>query len=327
MSGNVKKYREKGYESISRNMLQDIDNLSLQAIGLLSNLTSMPEDWTVYKTELYKRFSKNGRTSVQNAWNELVENSYIIQLRKRNGSKYDYIYYHSQTRFSEESKKEIEKLEGCNIWDGKTSSKKKENKPEKCSNVDFQQSVLDSPKPTDIKSNHQEVYHKDLDTLDTSDTDVHSNKTDGNSMTEPDRQRAKEEYIKKSFYENQEKIPRKLAEMLEVFTSSIEQAEKYYNIILSAKKKVEEEKSEMIWLEDEPVLLEEMINSFVRSLRKVEQHGGITNPEGYMYRTIYVFLSDKIRDRQNFAKKMLLPKNNYNSFAEYLEAENKDTHP
>src|SRR5699024_12177600 len=91
MSGNVKKFiKEKGYESLNRSMLQDEDNLSLQAIGLLANLTSYSDTWVIHKTELYNRFAKNKRKSVQNAWAELVENNYIVQLRKRNGSKYDY---------------------------------------------------------------------------------------------------------------------------------------------------------------------------------------------------------------------------------------------
>ncbi|MFP3360422.1 hypothetical protein R0K17_24210, partial [Planococcus sp. SIMBA_143] len=81
----IKKWTNKGYESVSRNMLQDIDNLSLQAIGLLENLTSMPDSWVLHKTELYTRYAKNGRRSVLSAWNELIENNYIIQFKKRDG--------------------------------------------------------------------------------------------------------------------------------------------------------------------------------------------------------------------------------------------------
>ncbi len=120
MSGNVKKFKgNKGYESLDRHMLQDEENLSLEAIGLLANLTSYPDTWTLHKTELYKRFAKSGRRIVEKAWDNLIDNKYIIQLRKRNGQKYDYMYYHSQVPFTDSDIKEIEEIEGTTIWDGK----------------------------------------------------------------------------------------------------------------------------------------------------------------------------------------------------------------
>src|SRR5699024_1182503 len=81
--------------------------LSLQAIGLLVNLQSYPETWVISKSELYKRYSKNGKTSVANAWNELVENNFIVQFHKREGKTNQYVYYFSLTPFTENDIKEI----------------------------------------------------------------------------------------------------------------------------------------------------------------------------------------------------------------------------
>lgn len=288
MSGNVKKYKkDKGYESINRNMLQDVDNLSLQAIGLLSNLTSMPESWTTYKTELYKRFAKNGRTSVQNAWNELVENKYIVQLRKRNGKKYDYIYYHSQEPFSSEDIKEIERLEGVSIWNGKSAKTNKTNTPSNVekqqsknngsSNVDYQQSKMDSSKPTDINLITEEIDNKDLDTIDTNDP-----KSDNKNKYS----KAKEEYIKKAFFQNNEFIPEKLRSVFETFCTTVEQAEAHFGSILGAKKEVSLMYNVPITFEDHPELLNEIINTYVRSLRKIEKEKDVKNPDGYIYMAI-----------------------------------------
>ena len=55
--------------------------LSLKAKGLFLTLSSLPEDWVIYKTQL-KEFSKDGRDSVIAAFNELVEAGYILQVKK-----------------------------------------------------------------------------------------------------------------------------------------------------------------------------------------------------------------------------------------------------
>lgn len=120
--GNIKHFKKDyGYELIPRELLQSCDKnskyskgLSLQAIGLLVNLQSYPENWDLNKTELYKRYSKNGRSSVQNAWNELVEKNFIVQFHKREGKRNIYTYYFSLTPFSDEDIKEIESLEQTN---------------------------------------------------------------------------------------------------------------------------------------------------------------------------------------------------------------------
>ena len=108
-TGRVKKFhRHKGYESIPRELLQS-NELSLESIGLLCNLQSYPDDWTLFKTELYKRFPKNKRKPVERMWDELVEYGYIIQFRKRDGKRYTYEYYFSTSKFNDSEISEISK--------------------------------------------------------------------------------------------------------------------------------------------------------------------------------------------------------------------------
>lgn len=147
-------------------------------------------------------------------------------------------------------------------------------------------------KGTNINSSN--INNKDLDTEDTKDTtkDPAQNFNSFFSMTEQQKQQKKEEYISRAFYENTEYIPEKIAEMLSVFSRTTDEAKKYYDIILIAKKKVEEETGEMIWLEDDPDLVKKIINSFSRAIRKIEKRQvKINNPRGYLYNSIYSVVS------------------------------------
>lgn len=49
----------------------------LAAIGLLTYIISLPDDWTIYKTQLYKTFS---RRKVESAWEILVKKGYAIDV-------------------------------------------------------------------------------------------------------------------------------------------------------------------------------------------------------------------------------------------------------
>jgi hypothetical protein len=146
LSGIIKVYKmENPFEMVPRVTIQD-QRLSLQAMGLLINICSYPEDWKLYKTELYKRFEKNKRSSVQSAWNELLEAGYVMEKRKRNGKKWDYEYAVRLIPFTDQEKKDFL---GC--W---------------FSAVENEQSILSSPKPTRIKKDielntHEHKTHKD----------------------------------------------------------------------------------------------------------------------------------------------------------------------
>lgn len=107
-SGATQKYvKNKGYESIKREMLQN-DDLSLEARGLLAYMESMPESYVFHKTQLQKAFKHNKRTCIDRIWNELMSQSYLIAFRKREGKKYIYQYYFTQEKFDEEDIQAIE---------------------------------------------------------------------------------------------------------------------------------------------------------------------------------------------------------------------------
>lgn len=159
------------------------------------------------------------------------------------------------------------------------------------------------PYPQKMEPSNTELSNtdlKDLDTEDTKDTtkDPAQNFNSFFSMTEQQKQQKKEEYISRAFYENTEYIPEKIAEMLSVFSRTTDEAKKYYDIILIAKKKVEEETGEMIWLEDDPDLVKKIINSFSRAIRKIEKRQvKIDNPRGYLYNSIYSAIAMEISAR------------------------------
>ena len=147
-------------------------------------------------------------------------------------------------------------------------------------------------------SNSFNINNKDLDTKDTNLDSVQHIKNIHFSMTEKEKAKKKEEYISRSFYQNTEYIPEELAEMLSVFSKTLDEAKKYYDIILIAKKKVEEQTGEIIWLEDEPKLTKEIINTFSRAIRKIEKHQiKIDNPKGYIYNSVYRLISQEIGER------------------------------
>lgn len=101
MTDTIKKFsKHKGYESLPRELLQSKD-LTLEAIGLLANISSYPDTWVLRKTELRTRF-KNGTRMVDRIWNELVENNYIVQFRKRVGRSYEYRYFFNVEPFTYE---------------------------------------------------------------------------------------------------------------------------------------------------------------------------------------------------------------------------------
>lgn len=88
------------YEVIPRELLQD-NELSFQARGLLCFLQSLPADWVIYKKWLYTQCAKNGRTSIDSAWNELVNKGYIITFKSKKGT-FSYVYFFSLTPFTQQ---------------------------------------------------------------------------------------------------------------------------------------------------------------------------------------------------------------------------------
>lgn len=122
-NGKMKQLKKKEYEIIPRSLLQH-ERLSLQAIGLLGNLLSYPDDWELFKSELYHRFPKNKETSVRNAFNELIEEKYIVEVKERDGKKWKYYYYFAKEPFTEDEIIEIFEDHGMEP----PSNKEKEDK-------------------------------------------------------------------------------------------------------------------------------------------------------------------------------------------------------
>lgn len=84
------------------------ETISLQALGLIVNLWSYNVDtWELHKTELYKRYGHNKKTSVSNAWDELVEHKYIIEFKYRKGRSFEYVYIYRIEPFSDEEIEDI----------------------------------------------------------------------------------------------------------------------------------------------------------------------------------------------------------------------------
>jgi DNA-binding transcriptional MocR family regulator len=72
---------KRDYTCISNEILQRKD-MSMRAKGLLVYLLSLPEDWEIHKTELWKHFT-DGRDAVFRAFEELEKNGYIQGKRYR----------------------------------------------------------------------------------------------------------------------------------------------------------------------------------------------------------------------------------------------------
>jgi hypothetical protein len=173
-NGNIKNFKKNVlYEQIPRELLQACDtnskhnkNLSLQAIGLLCNIRSYAESWDLHKTELYKRYAKNKEASVRRAWDELVENDYIVQLKRREGNKFKYIYYVTVYPFTEKDIKEIEQKEGAKtVKDFSPKTKKaseQENLGSGFSRPQIQDLNFKTSKPRGKREQIKDITNKDI---------------------------------------------------------------------------------------------------------------------------------------------------------------------
>lgn len=98
MAGQIVKAKvAKDFVQLKNKVAQDI-NLSWQALGLLTYIQSLPDNWVIWKTKLYELRGKNGRTSTEAAFKELEDAGYILSVEKRDATTghfqgYDYIVY------------------------------------------------------------------------------------------------------------------------------------------------------------------------------------------------------------------------------------------
>lgn len=70
---------DKGFTMIPNTVFKA--ELSLRAIGLLTYILHLPDDWVLYKTYLYDTLPKDGRDAVKTAWKELEESGFIVVER------------------------------------------------------------------------------------------------------------------------------------------------------------------------------------------------------------------------------------------------------
>lgn len=72
--------------------------LSLRAIGLLTFILHLPDDWVLYKTWLYDNMPEDGRDAIKSAWKQLEEKGFIVAEKSPSGgrgklSEINYIVY------------------------------------------------------------------------------------------------------------------------------------------------------------------------------------------------------------------------------------------
>lgn len=305
--GNIKQFKnDKGYESISRSMLQDEENLSLGAIGLLANLLSYPDNWELHKTELYKRFKKSSRRQVEKAWDELIEQGYVIQLIRRNGKKWDYIYYFKQMRFTEEEKKQIAEQENAEIWDGTWNGIVKKTKKTKKSDDEYsvaqqndnngddwaaqnEQPNLNSSKCADKRLTNIEIDYQNKDNkdtlLDTDKEEIQNNSNGENfnfDLNEKKKQQEQDRLLKQSL-KNHVNIPDDLFYTLNVFSKNYKEMYKQFGILLRAKKQIETKYNELLDLHN----FSETINTyFLNAMRNIKTNSEIENSDNYLFVTM-----------------------------------------
>lgn len=88
-------HKNKGFTVMSNHHLRNSD-LSLKAVGLMSKILSLPEDWNYSIAGLVK-ICKEGETAVRAALHELIDNKYIyvekISPSCSRSGRFEYIYH------------------------------------------------------------------------------------------------------------------------------------------------------------------------------------------------------------------------------------------
>ena len=82
----IRRENTDNYTVICNQCLRD-EKITARAKGIFAYLMTLPDDWKVYKTELYKHF-KEGRDALTTAFAELEEAGYVekVLLRDKDGT-------------------------------------------------------------------------------------------------------------------------------------------------------------------------------------------------------------------------------------------------
>lgn len=169
-TGLIVKSRLTENYTVTPNHIWRDDNLSLKAKGLLGVLLSLPSDWSIYKTQLCN-FSKDGRDATIAAFNELVENGYVMSVKRIDANTkrflgHDYIVYDTKipsgdtkNPIPENPKTEIPKTENPSLLSKDKQSKEILSK-ELESNI-LETSILG--KIESMRQPYKSVYSKIVD--------------------------------------------------------------------------------------------------------------------------------------------------------------------
>lgn len=98
MNNIIKRRKTSKYAQIHNAPLQG-GLEDLRAVGLLAHIMSLPEDWTIYKTQLHATYS---RRNVDAAWKELTEKNYVIGFYCHVSGKKNYFYSVSDIPFTQD---------------------------------------------------------------------------------------------------------------------------------------------------------------------------------------------------------------------------------
>lgn len=114
MNNIIKRRKTSSYAQIHNKPLQG-DLEDLRAVGLLAHIMSLPEDWTIHKTQLHTMYS---RRNVDAGWKELAERNYVVGFSCYVDGRKNYFYNVSdvsftQTEFEEFATEQIKELQNC----------------------------------------------------------------------------------------------------------------------------------------------------------------------------------------------------------------------
>src|SRR5699024_7293958 len=134
-----------------------------------------------------------------------------------------------------------------------------------------------------VYTNNTDYNNTELKTLDTLDTEALSKKQD------------QEQYYEDAFYNNYAKVPEQLSLVFKVFCETTEEAVSYYEIINKAKLDVFSNAldvknvmlHDLINIDNKPDLLQKIVDTFVRVIKKEKKDKSLQKVDGYLYTAVY----------------------------------------
>jgi len=134
-----------------------------------------------------------------------------------------------------------------------------------------------------VYTNNTEYNNTELKTLDTLDTEALSKKQN------------QEQYYEDAFYNNYAKVPQQLSLVFKVFCETTEEAASYYEIINKAKLDVFSNAldvknvmlHDLINIDNKPDLLQKIVDTFVRVIKKEKKDKSLQKVDGYLYTAVY----------------------------------------